>query len=143
MTNASPIRSILFACNMNSIRSPMAEALAKALLGEDVQVESCGVYEGILDPFVARVLEEEGLPIPERDPQTFAKVDVQRFDRVVALTPEAAAEARRLGGAVEFWETENPTDIRGDEATMMAAYRSAYESLKQRIQGLTGGSSRG
>ncbi|MEM9233671.1 MAG: low molecular weight phosphatase family protein [Pseudomonadota bacterium] len=126
-------KAILFACNMNSVRSPMAEALAKTLLGPGAHVESCGVYEGILDPFVARVLEEEGIPIPHRDPQTFAKVDVSQFDHVVALTPEAAAEARRAGAQVTFWETPNPTDIRGPEIEMLAAYRTCRNGLRAKI----------
>lgn len=126
-------RRLLFACSMNSVRSPMAEALAKSLLGDTVRVESCGVYEGILDPYVARVLEEIGIPIPTRDPQSFSAVDIEGFDVVVALTPEAAAEARRLGAPVEYWETDNPTDIRGDDAAVIAAYRTCRDGLRQQI----------
>lgn len=127
-------RRLLFACNMNSVRSPMAEALARQLVGEDWVVESCGVYAGILDPFVARVLEEIDVPVPTRDPQTFSKMDLDKWDLVVALTPEAAAEARRLGGRVEFWETANPTDIRGNDEVMMDAYRATRDQLSARIR---------
>ena len=124
---------ILFACNMNSVRSPMAEALAREMLGPDIHVESCGVYEGILDPYVARVLDEAGIPVPSRDPQSFGRLDVNGFDVVVALTSKAAAEARKLGANVEFWDTANPTDIRDGEEQMLKAYRACRDELKAKI----------
>ena len=112
----------------------MAEALAKRLLGPDVTVDSCGVYEGILDPVAAAVLKEEDIPIPTRQPQDFGKVQADRYDVVIALTPEAAAEARRQGGKVEFWSIENPTSVRGSEEEMMAAYRRTRDEIAQRIE---------
>ena len=129
-----PVRSILFVCNMNSVRSPMAEALARDVLGDGVRVESCGVHAGILDPFAAEVLEEAGLPKPERAPQDFAHVNADDFDVVVALTGEAAGEARRAGAAPEFWDTENPTETRGDRETMLAAYREVRNGLRAKIE---------
>ena len=133
MADAAPVRSILFACNMNSVRSPMAEALARRALGPRVQVASCGVYEGVLDPFAAEVLEEAGIPRPERDPQDFAKVDAAGFDLIVALTGEAAAEARRTGVPVEFWDTANPTEVRGSREDLLAAYREVRDELDAKI----------
>ncbi len=127
------VRSILFACNMNSVRSPMAEAIAKQLLGEDIRVDSCGVYEGIEDPFVAMVLKEKDIPAPAHTPQDFGQVNLADYDLVIALTAKAAGEARRLGAKVEFWETPNPTDVRGPEAALMDAYRAARDGLTQKI----------
>jgi len=135
-------KSVLFACNMNSVRSPMAEALARKALGDSWEVQSCGVYAGILDPFVPQIVAEVGAEVPNREPQTFSRVDIGQFDIVIALTPEAAAEARRLGARVEFWETPNPTDIRGDDAAMFQAYRDTRDFLDARIRkdfGVTGG----
>lgn len=132
-------QSILFACNMNSVRSPMAEALAKSILGPDWRVESCGVYQGILDPFVPRVLQEAGVQPLSHPPQTFAKVKAEEFDHVVALTAEAAAEARRVGARVTFWDTPNPTEVRGSDLDILAAYRSCRDNLKAKIEKAFGG----
>ena len=128
------VRSILFACNMNSVRSPMAEALARDLLGPDVRIESCGVYEGVLDPLAAEVLEEAGLGKPTRAPQDFAKIAPADFDVVIALTGEAAGQARRTGAEPEFWETENPTRTRGDREAVLDAYRGVRDALRARIK---------
>ena len=119
---------------MNSVRSPMAEALARMALGDGVRVESCGVHEGVLDPFAARVLEEAGVPRPERAPQDFGSVRLRDFDAVVALTPETAAEARRMGANPEFWDTQNPTETRGGEDALLDAYRAVRDALDERIK---------
>ena len=53
---------------------------------------------------------------------------------MVALTPEAAAEARRAGAKVTFWEVPNPTDVRGGDNEMLLAYRGCRDDLKKRIE---------
>ena len=53
--------AVLFACNMNVVRSPMAEALLKRRLGTRVYVDSCGARHGELDPFVVEVMAEIGI----------------------------------------------------------------------------------
>jgi protein-tyrosine-phosphatase len=95
---------------MNSVRSPMAAALLRQAAGEAMQVDSAGVYEGGLDPFVEIVMAELGLPMGGHEPKTLADVDLAGFDVVVALTPEAAVEARKQNprAAIEFWDIENP-----------------------------------
>ncbi|MBB4659022.1 protein-tyrosine-phosphatase [Parvularcula dongshanensis] len=131
MKGAAP-RSILFACNSNSVRSPMAEALARLRL-PGVRIESCGVSAGVLDPYAAKVLAERGVGDPPRAPRNFGDVRARDFDLVVALTPEAAAEARREGAEVEFWEAENPSETIGTEEEVLAAYRRVRDRLDERI----------
>ena len=51
--------AVLFACNFNRVRSPMAEALTKLMYGTSVYVDSAGLKpeEGV-DPFVTIVIDE-------------------------------------------------------------------------------------
>ncbi|MCQ8186527.1 arsenate-mycothiol transferase ArsC [Parvularcula maris] len=128
------MRSVLFACNMNSVRSPMAEAVARHILPEEIRVGSCGVYQGAPDPFVADALKEGGYgPAPEQS-RSFGACDIEKFDRVIALTPEAATEARKLHPKVAFWEVENPTDTYGSEVDLRAAYARLRDQLAERIR---------
>jgi protein-tyrosine-phosphatase len=128
------VASVLFACNMNSVRSPMAEAVARHLLPEGVKVASCGVYQGAPDPFVADALKEGGYgPAAERS-RSFGACEIEKFDRVIALTPEAATEARRLHPRVVFWDVENPTDTYGSEADIRAAYARLRDQLAERVR---------
>lgn len=130
------IRSVLFACNLNSVRSPIAAALMRADAGTRLRVDSAGVYEGGLDPFVEVVLGEVGVSIGAHEPKAMNGLDLSKFDLAIALTPEAAAEARRFlpRDRIEFWDIENPSDVRGGREATLAAYRAVREDLAARIR---------
>ena len=51
-------QSVLFACGLNSIRSPMAAALAQWLYGKSVYIGSAGVHKGEPDPFAIAAMED-------------------------------------------------------------------------------------
>ena len=67
--------SVLFACSHNSIRSPMAEGLAKRLYGNTAYMESVGVHAGALDSFAAAVLDELGIDLFAHRGKSFDDVD--------------------------------------------------------------------
>ena len=143
--NASPAasgglpRSVLFACNLNSVRSPMAAALAVQLMGEGVFVDSVGVYAaGDVDGFAAEVMREAGLNIDMHRSKTFADIDPGGFDLIVGLTPEAVREAHRVADAnhtpIEYWPTANPADTRGSRSQVVSAFRDVRDALTARIK---------
>ncbi|MEM8985421.1 MAG: low molecular weight phosphatase family protein [Pseudomonadota bacterium] len=131
------IASVLFACNLNAVRSPMAEGLAKDLLGPDVHVESAGVYAAELDPFAEEAMREVGLNISAHASRTFAETDPAGFDVIIALTPEAAREAERIVGEtgphVEAWDAPNPSGAHGGRDQILEAYREVRDLLKRKI----------
>ncbi len=130
------VKKVLFVCNMNSVRSPMASAILASAGAAGVSADSAGVYEGGADPFVAAVLDEIGVSLGDYEPKALSDVDVSRFDVVIALTPEAAAEARRLipSSRIEFWPTDNPSDVRGGDDALFSAYRAVRDELRERIR---------
>lgn len=129
------VKSVLFACNMNSVRSPMAAALLRAEAGSGLAVDSAGVYEGGLDPFVETVLGEIGVSLAGHEPKSMQALNLDAFDLAVVLTPEAAVEVRRYlpREKIEFWPVENPSDTRGGEAEILEAYRRVRDELRERI----------
>ena len=75
--------AVLFACNYNRVRSPMAEALFKHFYGTRAFVDSCGLKpdpadEGV-DPFVAVVMDEMGLDVSGHQPKSFAQLEDDSF----------------------------------------------------------------
>jgi len=139
--------AVLFACNFNRVRSPMAEALLKRLVGDQVFVDSCGLKpssadnraiegEGI-DPFAQAVMQEIGCDLSRHSPKTFADLNDDSFDLVISLTPEAqhtAVElARGRATEIEYWPTFDPTLVEGAREARLAAYREVRDSLAQRI----------
>ena len=129
-------KSVLFACNMNSVRSPMAAALLTKAAGDDLKVDSAGVYEGGLDPFVEIVMGELGMQMSGHAPKTLSEVNLDEFDVVVALTPEAAMEARKQhpSAAIEFWDIENPSEDRGGRDAIIAAYTRVRDTLQEKLK---------
>jgi len=122
---------------MNAIRSPMAEAIARSVLPQGTYVASAGVRPGERDPFVDVVLNEIGLDLGDRQPQTLDELEDDYFDVIVTLAPEAHHRALELtrGNAVEviYWPTPDPTVATGTRERILDAYREVRDMLKQRI----------
>jgi protein-tyrosine-phosphatase len=138
---ASQPQAVLFACGMNSVRSPMAAALLKQMLGTSLYVGSAGVRKGELDAFAVAAMEEIGIDIKTHRPVTFEELDDLEglnFDLIVTLSPEAHHKAleltRTLAADVEYWPTADPTAIEGSREQRMNAYRDVRDQLLRRIR---------
>src|SRR6188474_2658537 len=112
-------QAVLFACGLNSVRSPMAAGLFKHFFGR-TYVGSAGVRKGELDPFAVAAMEELGLDIARHKPMTFEELEEWEglnFDLIVTLSPEAHHKAleltRSIAADVEYWPTMDPTGIEG------------------------------
>jgi len=129
--------SVLFACTFNAVRSPMAEGIAKRLLGGRVYIDSVGVRRRDIDPFVIAVLEEIGISVAKHRPKTFEELEDSSFDLVVSLSPEAQHKAvemtRVMACEVEFWHTFDPSVIEGSREMRLDAYRAVCDELMRRI----------
>ena len=137
--------AVLFACNFNRVRSPIAEALLMRLAGDEIFVDSCGLRlmagevenaEGP-DPFATAVMAEIGCDLRPHKAKTFDALDPDAFDVVISLTPEAQHRAVEMtrGRAVliEYWPIFDPTLADGARETRLAAYREVRDVLRARI----------
>src|SRR5262245_22620186 len=134
-------QAVLFACGMNAVRSPMAAALLKQMLGKSLYVGSAGVRKGELDPFAVAVMDEIGIDIHAHRPMTFEELeDLEglNFDLIVTLAPEAHHKAleltRTLAAEVEYWPTADPSAIEGSGEQRLDAYRDVRDQLVQKIR---------
>jgi protein-tyrosine-phosphatase len=130
--------SLLFACSENSVRSPMAEALAKRLYGQAVYVESVGVRARDVDGFVVSALDELGIDVHRHHAQTFEDVDPASFELIVTLSPEAHHRAleftRGTAAEVEYWPLPDPSVVEGTRETQLDAYRQARDLILTRLK---------
>ena len=155
MSMAAPPRStkplaVLFACGLNSVRSPMAAGLFRRWVGPATYVASAGVRKDELDPFAVAVLEEIGIDIAKHRPMTFEELDDWEglnFDLIVTLAPEAHHKAleitRTMATEVEYWPTADPTAVEGSRQQRLNAYREVRDQLTERIKARFGGRSGG
>jgi protein-tyrosine-phosphatase len=125
--------SVLFVCTMNAVRSPMAAGLLRQLKGRDLYVESAGVHAGELDPMTIQVMAELGITLADHHPRSFEEFRGQDFDLVVALSQEAHQHAKGSAAGIEYWQTDDPTQVEGSVEQRKAAYRAVRDGLKRRI----------
>src|ERR1041384_4252447 len=140
MARAARPQAVLFACGLNSVRSPMAAALFKHYVGR-AYVGSAGVRKGELDPFAAAVMDELGLDIAKHKPKTFEELEDWEglnFDLIISLSPEAHHKAldltRTVAADVEYWPTPDPTPTEGSREQRLEAYRAGRDPLQLRQQ---------
>jgi protein-tyrosine-phosphatase len=138
---ARPPLAVLFACGLNSVRSPIAAALFQQIFGRAVYVGSAGVRKGEPDPFAVAVMAEIGLDISRHKPLTFEELDDWEglnFDLIVTLAPEAhhrALELTRTSAAdVEYWPTADPTAAEGSREQRLDAYRQVRDQILAQIR---------
>ena len=139
-TSSSSPRNILFVCNQNAVRSPVAKALADKHSKRRLFIESGGLIAGALDPFSVASMEEVGIDISDHAPKTLKAIDLSLFDLIVTLTPQSheqvckmLAEARLTETAVEYWPTPDPSDAEGNRDQVMDSYRMVRDHLECQI----------
>ena len=135
--------SVLFCCDHNAVRSPMAEGLLKHLHGTRIFVQSAGVRGDMeVDGFMITVAAELGIDIMRHKTRSFQQMedwgeDVDSFDRIIALSPAAQRHAleytREFHVDVSYWPTLDPTGLGETREDKLASYRQTRDQLKQRI----------
>ena len=126
--------SVLFACTMNSIRSPMAEAMLKFLHGHKIYVDSVGVRISEVDGFAIAVMNEVGIDISNHEAKSFDNLEDNFFDLVISLSPEAQHRSveltRTMSVEIEFWNTFDPSII---ETNLREQRLNAYREVRDRL----------
>ncbi len=111
--NGSLPQSILFCCDHNAVRSPMAEGIMKKLYGTGTYVQSVGVINDLeIDGFSIAVCDEIGVELSRHKSRSFDEMerwgdDLSSFDLIVALSPASQRRALELTRlfhlTVEYW----------------------------------------
>ena len=133
----SKLPTVLFVCAMNSVRSPMAAALARQLFPGQLIARSVGVNGGKADSFVREVMEEIGIDMSVHTPHTMDELIASHFDLVVTLSddaPEAVARKELETGAIEHWDVPDPSLVEGSRDAILEAYRALRDTLRQRVR---------
>lgn len=131
-------RAVLFACNLNTVRSPMASAITRHLTGHRVYAKSAGVRAGEPDTFAIAIMDEIGIDISGHEPVSLSELHDSSFDLIITLAPEAHHHAleftRAMAVEVEYWPTQDPTLATGSRDQILAAYRACRDELFARIK---------
>ncbi|ETX14465.1 ArsC family transcriptional regulator [Roseivivax halodurans JCM 10272] len=133
-------QSVLFACDHNAVRSPMAEGMMKDLFGESVYVQSVGVINDLeIDGFAIAACAEIGVELSRHRTRSFEELEtsgeaLSGFDLIVAMSTEARRRALDLTRfhhlAVEYWPVSDPTGIGETRETKLNAYRHTRDQIR-------------
>ncbi|MAH85406.1 MAG: low molecular weight phosphatase family protein [Rhodospirillaceae bacterium TMED8] len=131
--------AVLFACTMNSVRSPMAEGIMKFLHGTRIYVDSVGVRSIDVDGYAITVMDEIGIDISGHSAKTFSDLEDSYFDVIISLSPEAQHRAvemtRVMAVQIEFWNTFDPAIIDSENwESRIEAYRQVRDQLMGKIK---------
>ena len=137
------IQSVLFCCDLNSVRSPMAEGICKKYHGFSMFVQSAGVSpKAEIDPFAVEVCEELGIKLKKHRSRSFKEMeawgdDISSFDLIIALSPAAQRHAleytRFFSLNIEYWKILDPTDIGESRMLKLNAYRTSRDQILDHI----------
>ena len=135
--------SVLFCCDHNAIRSPMAEGIMKKLYGRRAYVQSAGVHNDMeIDGFAIAVCQEIGVELSRHRTRSFDEMrewgdDLGQFDLVVALTPASQRQALELTRTshlhVEYWPIMDPVGLGETRDAKLAVYRQVRDQIIKRM----------
>lgn len=135
--------SVLFACDHNAVRSPLAEGIMKKFYGTRIFVQSVGVKHDIdIDGFSVAVAAEIGVSLEKHRVRSFDEMEewgdrIDSFDLVVALSPASQRRAleytRVYALEVEYWPIFDPTGLGESREDKLAAYRQTREQITRKI----------
>jgi protein-tyrosine-phosphatase len=135
--------SVLFCCDHNAVRSPMAEGLMKQLYGTGTYVQSAGVHNDLeIDGFAVAVCRELGIELARHRSRSFEEMrqwgdDLSAFDLIVALSPASQRQAleftRLFHLTVEYWAVLDPTGLGETREERLSAYRLTRDQIRDRM----------
>ena len=137
-------QSVLFCCDHNAVRSPMAEGIMKKFYGEGTYVQSVGVKNDMeIDGFAIAACAEIDVPLERHRSRSFDEMedwgdDLSGYDLIVALSPASQRRALELTRffhlEVEYWPILDPSGIGESRESKLTAYRQTRDQILGRIR---------
>lgn len=134
------IYNVLFLCTHNSARSVIAEAIMNRLGGGRFKGFSAGSQpKGKVNPFAIRLLDRlkyDTRAIRSKSWDEFAAADAPRMDFVFTVCDNAANETCPVWPGqpmTAHWGVPDPSETKGSDAEIAAAFADTHRMLYQRI----------
>ena len=132
MTAPSRVKTVVFLCPHNALRSVIAAALFNRPAGDRAHAESAGTEpDERVNERTIQVLKEVGIDVADIRPARVTRAQLERADRVVSLgcplPPDLAAAAE---GKLEEWPMPDTT------GKPVEAVREVRELIKLRVEQL-------
>ncbi len=131
-------KRVLFVCVHNSARSQIAEEYLRREAGDLFEVVSAGIEPGTINPFVARVLAEDGIDISAKKTRRVSDIYRRGFTYAWVITvcsrdaeqkcPSFPGPVRRLN-----WPFPDPSEFTGTETEILDQVRQVAKEIKHQV----------
>ncbi len=129
---------ILFLCTANSCRSILSEAMFNAMAPAGMKAYSAGsVPKGEVHPLSIKALRRAGIATEGLFSKSIDSHENLNPDFVITVCDKAAGEACPVyfgSAAKAHWGLSDPSDLRGDEDGVDAAFDHTLAIIRVRVQ---------
>lgn len=128
--------NLLILCTGNACRSQITEGYFRALRGDEFFVRSAGIEAHGLNPTAVAVMGEAGIDISGHRSEVVTDAMIQWADAVITVCGNAreACPVLPAGVAETHWPIPDPAAIEGDDAVVLAGFRSVREDIRARVE---------
>lgn len=124
---------VLFLCVANSVRSQIAEGLAREKFGHNVQVQSAGSYPSKVHPLAIKVMHEVNIDISAQWSKSVDNIDPTTVDLVVTLCAEEVCPTF-LGSARQIhWILPDPVASASSEIEQAKRFREIRNKINEKL----------
>ena len=138
------IQSVLFCCNYNSVRSPMAEGIFKKIVGRKIFVQSAGIFDTLeIDGFTVKVCDEINVKLNKHRVRSLSEMEQKggftgSFDLIIPLTKEFSDEVYKYSiyssVMIENWLVDEPIKDENNINKTLCSYRMTRDIIIEKIK---------
>jgi len=129
-------KKLLFLCTGNSCRSQMAEGYGKIFLGDKFDVYSAGIEKHGLNPYMVKVMIEDGVDVSSHYSKTLSDLGDLDFDVVVTVCGHANETCPTYLKKAEIIHKgfDDPAKFEGSEEEKIDGFRRVRDEIKNYIK---------
>jgi arsenate reductase len=129
-----PLPTVLFLCTHNSARSQMAEAFLNHLCGDRFKAESAGSTPTGINPYVAKVMAEIGIPLTNHRSKSVNEFQGRAFNYIVTVCDSARETCPFFPGEKEIHKPfSDPAAFTGNEEEILTNTRKVRDQIEEWI----------
>lgn len=117
---------IIFLCVANSVRSQIAEGLAREIFQDKAEIFSAGIHPSYVHPTAKIVMQEIGIDISGQHSKSIDDVNIYTMDRIIIVSGDDVSPNVPETIIKEHWALPDP----GSDINL---YRAIRDDLKIRI----------
>lgn len=128
---------ILFVCQLNRVRSPMAEGLARK---KGLKAVSCGIRPEIsseVDDLMVAVMREVGVDMGDHHARSLRDAADGTYSKIVTFSDDSYEATKTVfpdHPAIELWSIPMPPAGAYDIRAIMDSYRSIRSIISNRLE---------